>query len=286
VVDAGLGGDVEATRHRLSLRGLLHFLFERAGFNRWTPAMAGRRHQAVIRKYLMAASQGVQAKGVALADRLYVPEAFDRATHLAAAQRRRDQLALLKPVDGRSPLALVVGEFKAVAPAVDGVKLWIRHMPDAPLFADSRTWSRIARRFAPLFDAPDADGGFRPRLIVAALIRARQEGVYAIDSASLMLTSATWIPVAGVYELPLIEALSAQRRRFVKPLAYDAPDPARFANAVLLDVGAAPLPLHVFSAFMTTKERASKEAAVRACDRVWVWPAAAISMPDLPAPCP
>jgi hypothetical protein len=118
------------------------------------------------------------------------------------------------------------------------------------------------------------------------LIRARHEGVYAIDSASLMLTSATWIPVAGVYELPLIEALTAQRRRFVKPLAYDAPAPVRFANAVLLDVGAAPLPLHVFSAFMTTKERALKEAAIRACDRVWVWPAAANPMPDLPAPCP
>jgi hypothetical protein len=37
---------------------------------------------------------------------------------------------------------------------------------------------------------------------------------------------------------------------------------------------------------MTAKERALKEAAVRACDRVWVWLAAANSMPDLPAPCP
>jgi hypothetical protein len=81
-------------------------------------------------------------------------------------------------------MALVVGEFKAVAPAVDGFKLWIRHMPDAPLLADLRTWPRIARRFAPLFDALDADGGFRPRLIVASLICAPREGVCAIDSAS------------------------------------------------------------------------------------------------------
>jgi hypothetical protein len=99
-------------------------------------------------------------------------------------QRRRDQVAFLKPVDGLCPMALVVGEFKAVAPAVDGFKLWIRHMPDAPLLADLRTWPRIARRFAPMFGALDADGGFRPRLIVAALICARREGVCAIDSAS------------------------------------------------------------------------------------------------------
>jgi hypothetical protein len=55
----------------------------------------------------------------------------------AAAKRRHDQLALFMPVDGRSPLAPAAGEFKAVAPAIDGVKLVIRQMPDAPWLADN-----------------------------------------------------------------------------------------------------------------------------------------------------
>ena len=73
-----------------------------------------------------------------------------------------------------------------------------------------------------------------------------------------------------------------QRRRFVKPLHYDAQRAARFANALLLDVGAAPVPLHVFSPFMTVKDREIKEAALRACDRAWIWPADAAVMPALP----
>jgi hypothetical protein len=46
----------------MSLRALLHFLYERAGFNRWYPAMEGRRNQGVLHKYLCeAASVGAGA---------------------------------------------------------------------------------------------------------------------------------------------------------------------------------------------------------------------------------
>ena len=292
--DAGLPGDVEAARRRISLHGLIHFLFERAGFNRWTPAMEGKRNQGVLHKYLTEAAQEVHAKGVPLAQRLYVPEPFTEATHTAAARRRRVKLEILRPIDGRSPLALVLGEFKAVDTSASGHKVWIRHMPDAPLLVDSKTWKRIEKVFAALFEARDADTGYRVRLVMAALIRARREHTYEIDAASLMLASEHWIPVEGVHELPLVHALIEQRRRFVKPLRYDAHAAARFPNAVLLDVGAAPLALHVFSPFMTPKDREVKEAAVRACeraceracDRVWVWPADEPVMPALPEASP
>ena len=98
-----------------------------------------------------------------------------------------------------------------------------------------------------------------------------------------MLTSEHWIPVEGVHELPLVHGLIAQRRRFLKPLRYDARGAARSPNAMLLDVGATPLPLHVFSAFMTPGDRGIKEAALQACTQAWVWPADAAAMPALPA---
>ena len=288
--DAGLPGDVEATRRRISLHGLIHFLFERAGFNRWTPAMEGKRNQGVIHKYLTEAAQDVYAKGVPLAQRLYVPEPFNEATQTAAAQRRRVKLEILRPIDGRCPLALVLGEFKAVDTSASGHKVWIRHMPDAPLLVDSKTWKRIEKVFAALFEARDADTGYRVHLVMAALIRARREHTYEIDAASLMLTSEHWIPVEGVHELPLLRALIEQRRRFIKPLRYDAHGAARFPNAMLLDVGVAPLSLHVFSPFMTPQDREVKEAAARACeracDRAWVWPADEPVMPALPAVSP
>ncbi|MBH2010248.1 MAG: DUF1173 family protein, partial [Xanthomonadaceae bacterium] len=77
-------------------------------------------------------------------------------------------------------------------------------------------------------------------------------------------------------------ALIAQQRRFLKPLRYDARTVASFPNALLLDAGAQPRPLHVVSAFMSAKDRAAKEKAAQAIDGAWVWRNDE-PMPPLPA---
>jgi hypothetical protein len=274
--------EVGVPRRRMSLRALMHFLFERAGFNRWSPAMEGKRNQGVLHKYLLEAAEDVSVKGVVLADRLYVPEPFSEATKVDSARRRREKLAVLQPRDGRSPLAVVLGEFKTSEATALGRRIWIRHMPDAPLLVASKTWERIERLFAPLFEARDADTGYKVRLMIAALIRGRREHTYEIDAASLMLTSEHWIPVEGIHELPLVHALVEQRRRFAKPLRYDAKSAAGFPNALLLDAGATPKPLHVISAFMAPREWAMKEGAIAQVESgVWVW-ATNRPMPSLP----
>lgn len=264
--------EVVVDRHRMSLRAVAHYLFERAGFNRWTPAMEGRRNQGVLHKYLMDAAADVSVRGVALTERLYVPEPFNEATRSDAAARRRQKFAVLQPGSAGSPLALVMGEYKTCEPAVGGLRVWIRHMPDAPLLVGEKTWRRVERAFAPLMQARDADTGYRLRLMLTALVRARREYTYEIDAASLMLASSDWIPLEGVHEVPLIQALIAQRRRFVKPLRYDAKSAAAFPNALLVDVGAQPFALHLTSAFMTPADRVTKERlAARAAGAGWVW---------------
>ncbi|MFH1987933.1 MAG: DUF1173 domain-containing protein [Pseudomonadota bacterium] len=264
--------EVGVPRRRMSLRALMHFLFERSGFNRWSPAMAGKRNQGVLRKYLLEAAEEITVKGVPLAERLYIPEPFSENSKVEAAQRRREKLAVLRPRDGQTPLAIVIGEYKISEATAQGHRVWIRHMPDAPLLIAGRAWERIERVFAPLFEARDADIGHSVRLVIAALICARREYTYEIDSVSLMLTSEQWIPIEGVHELPLVDALVAQQRRFVKPLRYDAHSASPFPNALLLDAGPSPVPLHVLSRFMNPKERAAKEKAIaRAGEIAWVW---------------
>lgn len=264
--------EVDVPRRRMSLRALLHFLFERAGLNRWSPAMEGKRNQGVLHKYLQEAAQDVRVKGVALAERLYVPEPFSEAGKADAARRRREKLAVLRPRDGQSPLAIVIGEFKASDVTSMGRRVWVKHMPDAPLLVAAKAWERIERVFAALLEARDADTGHKVRLMMAALIRARREHTYEIDAASLVLTSEHWIPVEGIHELPLVHALVEQQRRFVKPLRYDAKSAAAFPNALLLDAGAVPVPLHVVSAFMEPKEQTAKALMLRTGDaKVWVW---------------
>src|SRR3546814_20937219 len=52
-------GESDAVRTdgaKLTLRGTLHYLWEQAGFNRWAPAMSGKRSWGVIRKYILQAA--------------------------------------------------------------------------------------------------------------------------------------------------------------------------------------------------------------------------------------
>ncbi|MDR0701643.1 MAG: DUF1173 domain-containing protein [Azoarcus sp.] len=265
-------GKVKTVRRGMSLRALTHFLFERAGFNRWTPGMAGKRGQGVLHKYLLEAASKTIVRGEPLVKRLYVPEQFNEASKVDAARRRREKLAVLYPRDGHTPLALVLGEYKHCEATASGQRLWIRHMPDVPLLLANELWARLERKYAAYFDALGADTKFRPKLVLTALIRTRSEHTYEIDTASLMLASEHWIPVENAHELPLIHALVDARRRFIKPLRYDAKNTGPFANALLLDAGTEPAPLHVISAFMTGSERTAKEAAIAAHGaRTWLW---------------
>jgi hypothetical protein len=271
-VEARDAGEVGTTRHGMSLRALMHYLFERAGFNRWSPAMEGRRNQGVLHKYLLEAAREVTVKGLALADRLYVPEPFSETGRADAARRRREKLSVLQQRDGQQPLVLLLGEFKTSEPCTAGRRVWIKHLPDVPLLVPGKTWERLEKRYASIFEARDADAGHRVRVVMAALLRARREYTYEIDAASMVLTNEQWIPVDGVYELPLLQALIQQQRRFVKPLRYDAKTAAEFPNALLLDAGAVPVPLHVVSAYIDPKEQQAKERATAAAgDGVWAW---------------
>ena len=96
-------------------------LWERAGFNRWYPAMAGRRSQAVIRKFITEAACEIEANGIPLAERLYVPEPFQEDLSEAIRERRRSQLAMLHSPEG------------VEAAATGGQKIWLKHMSDCPL---------------------------------------------------------------------------------------------------------------------------------------------------------
>src|ERR1700730_5984504 len=256
--------EINAARHRMSLRAVMHFLFQRAGFNRWYPAMEGKRTQGVIHRYLMEAAEGIRTKGVNLSERLYIPEQFHEQRRTEIAERRRSKLAVLQsPEDGvQFKMALVIGEYKGAEASPLGCKVWLKHMPDAPLFIDSKAWERVERVYGSLLETPDADTKTKQRAVICALIYAKREHTYQIDTASFMLTTDNWIPIEGVYEADLMRALTEQRRQFIKPLRYDARSGAPFPNVLLLDTGARPTPLHVVSALMDPHDRLAKEKAL------------------------
>lgn len=272
--EAETPAEIEAPRHLMSLRALMHYLFERAGFNRWTPAMEGKRSQAVLHKYLMEAADSIELKGSRLSERLYVPEQFSEDRKDAIAQRRRDKFSILhtQQDDAGFRMALVIGEYKAAEHASYGTRVWIRHMPDSTLVIETKAWQRIERAYGPLFEALAADTKTKHRLLLCALVFARREHMVQIDKASVMLTTENWIPLEGLHESALLQRLTEAKRRFLKPLRYDAKSAAAFCNALLLDTGDTPTPLHVLSGFMEAKERSEKEKMLKTiAPPPWVW---------------
>jgi hypothetical protein len=276
---------VNVPPRRMSLRAVLHFLYDRAGFNRWYPAMDGKRSQAVIHHHLLAAARGVTLKGGALEACLFVPEQFRVAEAEQIAQRRRQRLSTLLPCesDGRFKMAILIGQLTDDEATAYGRRLTVKHMPDAPLYIDHAAWSRAQRAFGLTLQALDADLAHKPRAVMVALIHAKREHLYQVDSLSLMLVTEQWIPLDGLHELPLIEALQREGRSFLKPLRFDARSSAAFPNVLLLDAGPVAVPLHVASAFLSARERAAKDRAVnQGGPAAWVWKTGE-PMPTLPA---
>jgi len=265
--------EVDRSASRVSLHGLLQFLFEQAGFNRWSPAMTGRRHQAVIQKYLSEAASEIRVKGTVLCERLYVPEAFDEAAKLDIIARRRERLSiLLAASNGAYEMALVIGEYKDAAVSSCGASIRIRHMVDAPLIMEAKVWERLQRKFSWMFELSASEVGNQMRIILCMLVYANQEHVLKVDTATCMLTTRNWIPIDASFELDLAAQLTDEGRRFLKPLRYDAAPSEAFPNFLLLDTGATPTPLHILSGFMSKEARKAKERVIaEAGSSAWVW---------------
>jgi hypothetical protein len=137
--DSADPGDVRTDGARLSLKAMLHFLWDRAQFNRWRPAMAGRRNWAVVRKFVVEAASSSSAKGKPLSDALYIPEMFDPERADAIVQRRQAFLSRAVQSQGnRRSLAILIGEVKEIQPARSGSRCDRQTRPAVSVHAGRR----------------------------------------------------------------------------------------------------------------------------------------------------
>ena len=113
---------------------------------------------------------------------------------------------------------------------------------------------------------------WRLRYLFCGLVYAKREGVYFVDTATLVVCSSTWIPLDQPYEHLLIDELVRQERRFLKPLRFESKRGASFPNAVLLDTGDAETPLDILTPFMSVRDRLAKQQALAGRAQTgWAW---------------
>lgn len=257
----GFGDSVSTDGTRLSLRGLLHYLWDQAGLTRWQPGFAGKRSWATVRRHLLLAAEHKFARGYALNARLYIPEVFSVEQRDAISARRSVQWARAVVASGNAQnLMLMIAEVKEIVPARYGFKAVVKHVPDQAFSLDEQLYRRLGRRFEAELSLWGASDDVR--MVVIATFGVSEPGVPMLAELSLMLVTDHWLPIESSFEQQLIERLIREGRSFVKCLRYNTS--VGRSSVILKDVGDSTTQLYVERRNATTAE---SDAAARIDDR-------------------
>lgn len=282
--DGSSSGSVTTDGTRLSLRGLLHYLWDQAELTHWQHGFAGKRSWAVVRKHLLLAAENKVARGEALRARLYIPEVFYVEEREAINARRLAQWAPAMAVPGRPQrLMLMIAEIKEIVPARYGYKAVIKHVPDQTFLIDDQLYRRMGRRFENELGWWGSAENLH--MVVIATFGASAAGVPFIAELSLMpVTHHQWLPVEDSFEQQLVNTLEKEGRRFVKTLGYNLPSTECLASAVLTDLDAAPVGLFIgrHGGDVQHVEQANRDLEPNCPPPVWVWNPQLGTVPPLP----
>jgi Protein of unknown function (DUF1173) len=277
---AGADGDsVASSGTKLSLRGLLHYLWDQAELTRWQPGFAGKRTWNTVRKHLLRAADNKIARGDPLRARLSIPEVFSVEQRDAIRARRIAQWSQAITAPGKpQQLILLIAEVKEIVPARYGFKAIVKHLPDQAFMLDEPLYRRLGRRFATELALWGASEDLH--MVVIATFNVVASGIPTIVELSLMPVTRCWLPVEDGFEKQLIERLVAEGRSFVKGLRYNLGAGSQLASATLTDCdGSAPL------LFVDHVDRENGELSLRIEDNskpMCRWNPLGESMPALP----
>jgi hypothetical protein len=282
----GESATVTSDGTRLSLRGLVHYLWDQAELNRWHPGFYCKRSWGTVRKYLLMAASNKIARGNSLLSRLYIPEAFSVEQRDAINARRQVQWHNAMAEPGKpQQLMLLICEVKEIAPARFGFKAVVKHAPDQPFALDEQLYRRLGRHFETELALWSAVQDIH--LVMIATFSISPVGLPTIIELSLMPVTGQWLPIEDAFEKQLIDRLVADGRSFVKGLRYMLPREQVLPCVLMTDSGKDPHPLYIFStdpssntrAYITSVEGAS---ALGLGVPAWLWTSGDSSMPALP----
>jgi hypothetical protein len=276
------GASVKTDGNKLTLTSTLHYLWEQAQFNRWAPAMQGKRGWYVIRKFLLQAAQNKSTKGHDLASLLYLPEYFHVEQKDEIAHRRMAQM--IKATNGaKGPrkLMLCIGEVKAIDASRYGFKLVLKHLPDCHLMMNEDMHKRLTKRFG--LELGMREAADDTLLMCIGTFSVSETGITTLEEAALMVVNAHWIPIESLYEKHLIDGMISSGRRFTKGLRYNVAADRPVACLVATDTHPNPTAMYVVPPSASDTYRASLDELIAdSALESWVWNVADPAMPKLP----
>jgi hypothetical protein len=279
----GASDSVASSGTKLSLRGLLHYLWDQAELTRWQPGFAGKRTWGTVRRHLLLAAENKIARGNSLRARLYIPEVFSVDRRDAINAKRMAQWSQAVAAPGKPQhLMLLIAEVKEIVPARYGFRAVLKHVPDQAFALDEQLYRRLGRRChteLALWGAADDI-----HMVMIATFSVAVAGVPTIVELSLMPVTRQWLPVEDGFEKQLIERLVADGRSFVKGLRYNLGTDSAMASATLTDCESSAQLLFVATpnAEVVTVNVGTNEVNLADSATTWIWQPAQQAMPNLP----
>ncbi|MGV8823203.1 DUF1173 domain-containing protein [Methylibium petroleiphilum] len=275
----GESDSVASSGTKLSLRGLLHYLWDQAELTRWHPGFTGKRTWATVRKHLLQAAENKIARGDSLRSRLFIPEVFavDQRDPINARRMSQWSQAIASPGKPQH-LMLLIAEVKEIVPARYGFNAVVKHVPDQAFTLDEQLYRRLGRRFEPALALWGAADDIH--MVMIATFSVAAAGIPTIVELSLMPVTRQWLPVEDAFEKQLVERLVGDGRSFIKGLRYNLGAASALACATLTDCeGSAPL-LFIVPAGVEDDGRYLQVSDPSA--PVWLWRPTAEAMPPIP----
>lgn len=269
---------VEAAGNKLSLRAVLHYLWDEAELTTWHAGFAGHRPWGVVYQRLRAAVDGKLVRKNPLSMSLFVPEPFSADRKTEIEQHRIKAWAPARRQPGKPTKLLIgVGEIKAIEPASHGFKMQVRHQPGHPWFLDQDLHRRLTKRFATELELWQMAAAGDVRLVAICTFSVSAAGYANVEQLSLMTTDRNWLPFSGDADRTLLMTAIDEERSFRKVLSYNGSATA-LASLVFTDTTPA------IAAFIDRPAGCESDGAASLAGLpVWNWRTDE-DMPDLPSP--
>lgn len=273
---------VRSDPKKLSLKAMLHYLWETGDLTEWTSLWAGRRGWGRVRSSLLNAARQMIVRGGPLSDILFVPEVFHQEDKEGISARRAAMLAGAQ-VTGPGPrkLMMTVAEVKEFSSARDGQKILVRHLP-FPFLIDESAWKRLQARYETELELWRSNQEFH--LITITTFSISGAGIASVEEVALMVVNENWIPFETIHEQQLLERLSGLKRRSIKGLRFDLSRVQPIASVTLPEARPGPVAMFVVptNADEDYEVALNEMIAARAEMTPWIWRVAEGEMPRLP----
>ena len=273
---------IRSEPRKLSLKAMLHYLWEAGELTEWRSTWAGRRGWGRVRASLINAASQMSARGGSLNDMLFVPEVFQPQDKDGIAVRRAAALKGIQATgSGPRKLMMIVAEVKEFSPAREGQKIVVRHTP-FPLMIEDRAWRRLAARYEIELELWQSSEAFH--LVVIATFGVSAAGIASAEEIALMVVNEHWLPFEDINELRLLEKLGHLKRKAVKGLRFNLPRDVPIVSVTLPEQK--PAPVAMFIVPPTAGEEYDRALADMIATRPettpWIWRVAEGEMPRLP----